>query len=207
MIHHLKQEGRLIELTNLEQIEPTLRFDVRYARDDNFLGRAVYTQPRAFLLKHVADDLLKVHLGLKPHGLGLLIFDGYRPWSVTKLFWDESNENNRQYLANPETGSSHNRGCAVDLSLYRLSNGAPIVMPSDFDEMNEKAYVAYAEGDRDSMRLRDLLQERMKQNGFTGIKNEWWHFNHITNQNWPVMDFTFEEILQAPQSQHPLLKR
>ena len=106
MIHHLKQEGRLIELTNLEQFEPTLRFDVRYARDDNFLGRAVYTQPRAFLLKHVADDLLKVHLGLKPHGLGLLIFDGYRPWSVTKLFWDESNENNRQYLANPETGST-----------------------------------------------------------------------------------------------------
>jgi len=207
MIYSLKLEGRSLELAHLEEIEKTLRFDVRYARADNFIGRAVYSQPRAFLLRHVAEDLLNVHWSLKPLGYGLLIFDGYRPWSVTKLFWDESSEPNRQFLADPKTGSSHNRGCAVDLSMVSLKTGQPVAMPSDFDEMNEKAYTQYAGGTPESRRLRDLLQKTMKENGFTGIKNEWWHFNHVSNANWPVMDFTFEEILQAPRSPHPLLKR
>jgi len=207
MIYSLKLEGRCLELAHLEEIEKTLSFDVRYARADNFIGRAVYSQPRAFLLRHVAEDLLNVHWSLKPLGYGLLIFDGYRPWSVTKLFWDESSEHNRQFLADPKTGSSHNRGCAVDLSMFSLKTGKAVEMPSDFDEMNEKAYTEYAGGAPESRKLRDLLQKTMKENGFTGIKNEWWHFNHVSNANWPVMNFTFEEILQAPRSPHPLLKR
>src|ERR1035437_7297173 len=95
-----------------------LKFDICYARTDNFIGEMVYGIPKALLLKHVADDLYRVHQELAPHGYGLLIFDGYRPWSVTKLFWDQSSEHVRQFLANPENGSSHNRGCAVDLSMY-----------------------------------------------------------------------------------------
>ena len=193
-------------MMNLESFEPRLKFDIRYSRSDNFIGRSVYTQPRAFLLAHVAQDLLKVHHALQPQGLGLLIFDGYRPWSVTKLFWDESSEHNRQFLANPESGSAHNRGCAVDLSMYRLNSGKAVIMPSDFDEMNEKAYVNYAGGTEESRVLRDLLQTTMKKNGFTGIPNEWWHFNHQTHASWPVMNFTFEEILQAPKTPLPLLK-
>jgi D-alanyl-D-alanine dipeptidase len=207
MIYHLKLEGKALELANLEEINQGLKFDVRYARADNFMKKAVYTQPRAFLLKHVAEDLLNVHLALKPHGYGLLIFDGYRPWTVTKLFWDESDDHNRQFLANPESGSSHNRGCAVDLSMYSLKTGEPVVMPSDFDEMNEKAYTHYTGGAAEERRLRDLLQKTMLENGFTGIKNEWWHFNHISNAQWPVMNFTFEEILVAPKAPHPLFKK
>lgn len=207
MIYSMKLDEKSLELANLEELESTLKFDVRYARADNFFGRVVYTQPRAFLLKHVAEDLLNVHLALRPYGYGLLIFDGYRPWSVTKLFWDESDDHNRQFLANPESGSSHNRGCAVDLSMYSLKTGEAVIMPSDFDEMNEKAYVSYEGGSVESRRLRDLLQKTMKENGFTGIKNEWWHFNHISNAQWPVMNFTFEEIMRAQKTLHPLFKR
>ncbi len=172
-----------------------LKFDICYARPDNFFGEKVYNLAKAFLLKHVADDLYKVHQALAPHGCGLLIFDGYRPWSVTKKFWDGSNENDRQYLANPETGSSHNRGCAVDLTMYLLKTGEPVQMPSAFDEMNEKSYPDYQGGTEEQRYYRDLLQNMMKAHGFLGIKNEWWHFNHHTHKNHPVMYLTFEEVL------------
>jgi len=183
--------NRLIDLETYSG----LKFDIRYARTDNFLGEQVYALAKAFLLKHVADDLYKVHEALRVHGFGLLIFDGYRPWSVTKHFWDNSSDHDRQFLADPEKGSSHNRGCAVDLSMYSLSTGEAVTMPSDFDEMNEKSYPDYPGGTEDQRRYRDLLQETMKAHGFKGIKNEWWHFNHHTHQNWPVMYLTFEEVL------------
>ncbi len=191
-------------LVDLEQF-PGLKFDIRYARTDNFIGEPVYEIPKAFLLRHVAEDLYRVHQELALQGFGLLIYDGYRPWSVTKLFWDRSNDHDRQFLADPEKGSSHNRGCAVDLSMYSLETGKPVEMPSDFDEMNEKSHVTYAGGAEESRRLRDLLQETMKQNHFLGIQNEWWHFNHRTHQNWPVMYLTFEEILLIQKSPIPSL--
>jgi D-alanyl-D-alanine dipeptidase len=190
-------EVRLVDLSTLDE---TFQFDIRYAREDNFTKRAVYLSAHAFLLDHVAQDLWNVQKALKAQGFGLLIFDGYRPWSVTKLFWDISNDHDRKFLADPEKGSSHNRGCAVDLSLYDLKTGKPVAMPSDFDEMNEKAYIVYAGGDARSRELRDLLQATMKANHFTGIQNEWWHFNHVSHHEWPVMNFTFEEIVDSADS-------
>ncbi len=193
-------------LVDLEAARLGFRFDIRYARTDNFMGRVVYPTPGAFLLKHVGQDLYKVHEALKPHGFGILFFDGYRPWSVTKLFWDESNTHDRQFLANPENGSSHNRGCAVDLSMFYLDSGRPAEMPSDFDEMNEKAYATYPGGAALERQNRDLLKAKMNEFGFEGIQHEWWHFNHTTHENWPVMNFSFEEIGQAPRSLLPLFR-
>ena len=171
-----------------------LKFDIRYARTDNFLGKKVYELSKAFLIGHVADDLYRAHQALALHGYGLLIFDGYRPWSVTKIFWDESSEHDRQFLANPESGSSHNRGCAVDLTLYSLATGKAVVMPSEFDEMNEKSYPDYPGGTPEQRASRDLLQATMKANGFIAIKYEWWHFNHHTHKEYPVMNQTFEAV-------------
>ncbi len=196
--HFLKVREQVVKLTDLAKTEVGFQFDIRYARTDNFIKKAVYHRAEAFLLEHVAEDLMRVHSALKAHGFGILIYDGYRPWAVTKFFWDHSNEHDRQFLADPAKGSSHNRGCAVDLSMYDLKTGKPVVMPSDFDEMNEKSYVAYEGGDATARKWRDLLQNTMKENGFTGIKNEWWHFNHQSHHEWPVMNFTFEEILAAP---------
>ena len=186
----------MTKLIHLAKFEPEFKFDIRYARNDNFVGRAVYPSAHAFLLEHVAMDLRTVHQSLKPHGFGLLIFDGYRPHSVTKLFWDLSNAHDRQFLADPVKGSNHNRGCAVDLSLYDLKTGQAVTMPSNFDEMNEKAYVAFTGGDARSRELRDLLQVSMHAHRFTGIKNEWWHFNHVSHSKHPVLDLAFDEILR-----------
>ena len=196
--HFLKVRDQVVKIADLAKFHSEIKYDIRYARADNFIKKAVYHQAQAFLLEHVAEDLVKVHEQLKKQGFGLLIYDGYRPWAVTKLFWDLSSEQDRQFLADPAKGSSHNRGCAVDLSMFDLTSGSPVVMPSDFDEMNEKAYVEYMGGDEKARQLRELLQVTMRQHGFTGIKNEWWHFNHVSHHDWPVMNFTFEEILSAP---------
>ena len=200
MTRDLKVEGKTIRFLELTESSHWVRLDVRYAREDNFIQRKVYSAPRVFLLEHVAADLLSVHRELSAHGFGLLLFDGYRPWSITKLFWDLSDENTRKFLADPADGSSHNRGCAVDLGLFELATRAPVSMPSDFDEMNEKSYRDYPGGDANSRTKRDLLRALMERNHFQGIENEWWHYNHASRREWPVMDFSFEEILKAPQT-------
>jgi D-alanyl-D-alanine dipeptidase len=185
----------------LEKSEDGIRLDVRYARTDNFIGVQVYSEPRVFLLETPARDLLRVRDQVKKSGYGLLIYDGYRPWSVSKYFWDHSSVEMRAFLADPAEGSSHNRGCAIDLSLFHLETGAPVTMPSDFDEMNEKAFRDFSGGSAEERRARDLLRGAMEANGFSGIPNEWWHFNHRSRHEWPVMNFNFEEIGRAPQIQ------
>jgi D-alanyl-D-alanine dipeptidase len=200
MIRLLKVRDRVVRLSDLSESTAGYRFDVRYARKDNFLGRKVYPEPKAFLLAHVEEDLHRAQRELARHGFGILVFDGYRPWSVTKLFWDESSEHDRGFLADPAKGSSHNRGCAIDLSLFDLKSGNPAPMPSDFDEMNEKAHALYDGGTLESRQHRDLLRRVMESNGFKGISVEWWHFNHESHLDWPVMNFSFEEIAQAPKS-------
>ncbi len=207
MISLLKVENQVVRFVEMIEGASGFRLDVRYARRDNFVSRKVYHSAQVFLLEHVASDLEKVHAELKHHGFGLLLFDGYRPWSVSKLFWDLSSPEDRAFLANPAKGSSHNRGCAVDLSLYDLRSGSPVKMPSDFDEMNEKAFSNYPGGDEPSREARDLLKAKMEANGFQGIPNEWWHFNHQSRKDWPIMNFSFEEISKAPKIQRQLQQK
>lgn len=171
--------------------------DVHYARADNFHGSAVYPFEAAFLQRPVAEALLRVHHGLEIYGYGILVFDGYRPWSVTKAFWDAADENQREFLANPDRGSVHNRGCAVDCSLFRLKDGSEVKMPSAFDEMNETAWSAYAGGTKEARAARDLLIRCMHAEKFAVITREWWHFNHPAEKNYPVLDLDFTQVLRA----------
>ena len=182
------------QLVELIQMDSTLRLDIRYARADNFVGRAVYSEPRAFLQKVAAEALVRVHRKLAKDGLGLLIFDGYRPWSVTKVFWDLTPVENRRFVANPETGSRHNRGCAVDLSMFDLSTGRPADMPTDFDEFTERAAANYSGATESQRRNRDHLIQSMSAEGFTVYSYEWWHFDHPDWKSYPVLDLRFDEI-------------
>ncbi len=131
-----KREADLVELITFDK---TLKLDIRYARTDNFVGKAVYAEARAFMQRPAAEALVRVHRKLKKRNLGLVIFDGYRPWSVTKLFWEVTPEDKRKFVANPKTGSRHNRGCAVDLSMFDLKTGKLVEMPTDFDDFTDKA--------------------------------------------------------------------
>ncbi|MDD5036794.1 MAG: M15 family metallopeptidase [Methylococcaceae bacterium] len=182
------------ELVELIQLDPSLRLDVRYATANNFVGKAVYPVAKVFLQKPVAQALLRVHARLKPQGLGLLLFDGYRPWSVTKLFWDSVSGDQRRFVADPRLGSRHNRGCTVDLSLYSLETGQEVAMPSEFDEMNEKSYPDYTGGDQNARNMRDLLRQVMEAEGFTVHPREWWHFDYKNWSEYAILDWPLTEI-------------
>ncbi|CAN5578591.1 N/A [soil metagenome] len=181
----------MVELTKLDN---TIKLDIRYARVDNFVGKAVYPEARAFMQRPAAEALLRVHQKLKKQGFGLVIFDGYRPWSVTKLFWEVTPEDKRKFVANPKIGSKHNRGCAVDLSLFNLRTGKFIEMPTDFDDFTEKASPNYKGGTKQQRKNRDLLRTTMEADGFTVNVNEWWHFDYKDWQDYDIYDIAFSEI-------------
>jgi D-alanyl-D-alanine dipeptidase len=178
----------------LIQLDNTIRLDIRYATADNFVGRQVYPEARAFLEELPARAVCRVHQLLKTEGLGLVIFDGYRPWSVTKLFWNTVPKHQRKFVADPETGSNHNRGCAVDLSIFDLSTGTSLPMPSGFDEFTERASPDYTGGSEEETDNRDKLRDMMEAEGFTVNQNEWWHFDFEGWEDYPIRDEGFAEI-------------
>lgn len=185
------KEARLIELIKLD---PTIKLDIRYARTDNFVGKKVYPEARAFLQKPAAEALVRVHQTLRSRGLGLLVFDGYRPWSITKIFWEVTPQDKRMFVADPAKGSVHNRGCAVDLSIFDLSTGREVPMPSDFDEFTERASPNYKGGTEEETRNRDLLRSLMEGEGFTVNTKEWWHFDYKDWKTYEIYDIAFSEI-------------
>jgi D-alanyl-D-alanine dipeptidase len=181
----------LVELVNLDS---SIELDIRYATEKNFLGTPVYTQARAFLQRPAAEALMRVNRELKPQGYGLIVHDGYRPWYVTKIFWDATPSGKKVFVADPAAGSRHNRGCAVDLSLYDLKTGREVKMPSGYDEMTERAYADYAGGTPDERARRDLLRTAMEKQGFTVLADEWWHFDYKDWKQYPILNLKFEEI-------------
>ena len=189
-----KEPFREPDLVEIVGLDPSIHLEIRYATADNIVPRPVYRQARAFLQRPAAEALVRAHRALAPKGYGLLVFDGYRPWSVTKIFWDEVRPDQRAFVANPKKGSKHNRGCAVDLSLYDLSTGRGVEMPSAYDETSERASPGYAGGTAEQRARRDLLRAAMEAEGFTVESNEWWHFNYKDWQSYPILDVPFEEI-------------
>jgi zinc D-Ala-D-Ala dipeptidase len=138
--------------------------------------------------------LLEAHRELAKDGYGLLIHDGYRPWAITKLFWDMTSGFQREFVADPKTGSKHNRGCAVDLTMYDKTSGTAVEMPSGYDEMTTRAYPDYTGGTLEARARRDLLRRAMERHGFTVEPNEWWHFNYKDWTQYPILDIAFSEI-------------
>jgi D-alanyl-D-alanine dipeptidase len=177
------------DLVELTKLDPTIKLDIRYATTNNLFGTVFYSQPRAFLQRAPAEALVRVNRKLKPLGYGLLVHDGYRPWYVTKVFWDATPEDKKIFVADPSKGSRHNRGAAVDLSLYDLKTGKPIEMVSTYDDTTDRAYPNYPGGTSLQRWHRDLLRAAMEAEGFTVYEAEWWHFDfkdwrryHIGNQ-------------------------
>jgi zinc D-Ala-D-Ala dipeptidase len=185
-----KREAKLVELITLD---PTIKLDIRYATEDNFVGKKVYPEARAFLQKPAAKAVAKVHKELRDRGLGLIIFDGYRPWSITKLFWEVTPDEKRKFVANPAKGSKHNRGCAVDLSMFDLKTGKLVEMPSGYDEFTERASPDYKGGTAEQTANRELLRKLMEDAGFTVNPNEWWHFDYKDWEKYAIYDISFEE--------------
>jgi CubicO group peptidase (beta-lactamase class C family)/D-alanyl-D-alanine dipeptidase len=188
----------LVELTTLDS---TIKLDVRYATADNFLSTPVYTQARAFLQRPAAEALVRVHRKLAEKGYGLLVHDGYRPWSVTKIFWEATPERNRLFVANPAQGSRHNRGMAVDLTLFDRTTGKAVEMVGLYDEMSDRSYPDYLGGTSLQRWHRDLLRRAMEDEGFTVFSAEWWHFDFKDWRKYPILNVPFEKL--TPQVDRP----
>ncbi len=185
---------RTADLVELVKLDSAVKLDIRYAGSNNFLGKPVYKEARAFLQRPAAEALLAVHKELARSGYGLLIHDGYRPWAITKLFWDMTSGFQREFVADPKTGSKHNRGCAVDLTIYDLATGKVVEMPGSYDEMTPRSYPDYSGGPPEARAKRDLLRKAMESHGFTVESNEWWHFNYKDWTLYPILDIAFSEI-------------
>jgi D-alanyl-D-alanine dipeptidase len=182
------------DLVEPAQLDPAIHLDIRYASANNFLGTPVYTQPRAFLQRQAAMALIRALHALEQLGYGLLIHDGYRPWSVTKIFWEATPPEGRIFVADPAQGSRHNRGCAVDLTLYDLKTGAPIEMPGTYDEMSPRSFPNYPGGTSLQRWHRALLRHAMESEGFTVFETEWWHFDYKDWQEYPILNIPFEQL-------------
>jgi len=185
---------RAVDLVELTALDPTIRLDIRYATADNFLSTPVYEEPRAFLQRPAALALLRAHRRLAASGYGLLIHDAYRPWWVTRVFWEATPVDKREFVADPAKGSRHNRGCAVDLTLYARGDGRVVEMPSLYDEMSERAYPGYGGGTRQQRARRDLLRAAMEAEGFTVFQSEWWHFDYRDWQHYPILNLDFDRL-------------
>jgi D-alanyl-D-alanine dipeptidase len=192
------------ELVELAPLGSTVHLDIRYATSNDFLGTPVYSQARAFLQRPAAEALLRVQKKLKPLGYGLLIHDAYRPWYVTKIFWDATPPEGKIFVADPAQGSRHNRGCAVDLTLYDLATGKPIEMPGTYDEMSPRSFPDYPGGTSLQRWHRDLLRRAMESEGFTVYEAEWWHFDYKDWKEYAISNIPFEkiELGHAPVSVH-----
>ena len=182
------------DLVELAPLDPGIHLDIRYATSNDFLGTPVYSQARAFLQRPAAEALLRVQHQVKPLGYGLLIHDAYRPWYVTKIFWDATPPEGKIFVADPAQGSRHNRGCAVDLTLYDLATGKPIEMPGTYDEMSPRSFPDYPGGTSLQRWHRDLLRRAMESEGFIVYEAEWWHFDYKDWKEYPILNVPFEKL-------------
>jgi D-alanyl-D-alanine dipeptidase len=188
------QGGVRSDLVELAVLDSTIRLDIRYASTNNFMGAAMYSQARAFLQRPAAEALVRAHRALARSGYGVLIHDAYRPWYVTWMFYEATPDSQRTFVANPASGSRHNRGAAVDLTLYDLKTGRAVRMPSGYDEFTERAYPTYAGGTDAERAHRERLRRFMEAEGFAVNPTEWWHFDFSGWREYPVLNVPFERI-------------
>jgi D-alanyl-D-alanine dipeptidase len=180
------------ELVEIKKFIPNLKLDIRYASKNNFAKQAVYKQAKAFARLPVVNALSKVQNELNKLGLGLKIFDGYRPYSVTVKFFDIATD--KSFVANPKDGSRHNRGCAIDLTLINLRTGKELEMPTPYDSFAPEAAADFKDLLPSVIKNRDLLRLTMEKNGFKVLNNEWWHFDFNGWKSFEIMDIPFEKL-------------
>jgi len=189
-VEAVKKDG-LVELVKLDD---TIKLDVRYATKNNFVGREIYKEARAFLQRPAADALVRIHRDLKKRNLGLVIFDGYRPLSATKLFWEVTPASKKKFVANPKSGSRHNRGCAVDLGLFDLQTKENLEMPTGYDDFTDRAAIDYAGGTEKQRENRAILRRAMESDGYRVYQAEWWHYDFQDCPENRILDVQFSDI-------------
>lgn len=179
-------------LVDLEEIIPGIVLDIRYATTNNFTKEKIYNLAKAYARRPVAEALKKIQAELKLQGLGIKVFDAYRPYKATVKFYEVYRDTT--YVASPYRGSRHNRGCAVDLTLIYLTSGEELKMPTGYDSFSKAAWPATPIDDPVIRKNRALLIQIMQKHGFRVNSSEWWHFDFIGWKKYEVLDIDFEEL-------------
>ena len=182
------------ELVEVAALDPGILLDVRYATTNNFMSSVFYDEPRVFLQRPAAEGVARAHRALAQHGFGLLLHDGYRPWYVTKMFFDATPEEQKLFVADPASGSRHNRGSAIDLNMFDLATGEPLDMVGGYDEFSPRSFPNYPGGTSRQRWQREILRRAMEAAGFTVYEAEWWHFDHDDWREYALQNATFGEL-------------
>ncbi len=180
------------DLVDIMELDSTIVVELKYATEDNFLQDTLYSANICLLRRAVAERLVKAHQSLRQKGMGLKIWDGYRPLSVQRKMWGKMPD--ARYVANPQRGSNHNRGAAVDVTLVDL-NGNEVEMPTEFDDFSRRAGSDYPYVSEQAKKNRTILQDVMRAQGFKTISSEWWHFNDKNCRKYAVLDVPLEKFL------------
>jgi D-alanyl-D-alanine dipeptidase len=181
-------EKRLVDLSTIDG----LRLDIRYATPNNFMKTTLYPVAKAYLRAPAARALADIQRELASQGLGLKIFDGYRPYRVTEQMWEPIK--NPDYVADPSKGSRHNRGAAVDLTLIDLRTGEELVMPTPYDDFTTRARHDFTDLPADALANRAKLLDVMTRHGFEALPSEWWHYDFAGWKNFELMDVPLTEL-------------
>lgn len=183
-----KETGEFLpsDLVDVRSLDKSIALDVRYATTANFLQTPVYGKAQVRLQRPAAEALVRAHRALKSKGYGLMLHDGYRPWSVTWIFWNATPEASHDFVADPAKGSKHNRGCAIDLTLFDLKTKMAVEMPGLYDEMSPRSYPDYQGGTTRQRAIREILRQAMENEGFAVYDSEWWHFDYKDWQRYAI---------------------
>jgi D-alanyl-D-alanine dipeptidase len=194
--HYKKEikEAPYLEMVELKSREPSIVYDFKYATRNNFMGRYMYPAGTrvTFLRKPAADSLIKIQRELNKEGLGLKVFDAYRPYSVTRHFWELVKD--ERYVANPAKGSHHNRGTAIDLTIIDLNTGDELNMGTGFDNFSDTAHHGFKQLTEPILQNREKLKNIMAKYGFAALSTEWWHYTYQSPIKFPVLDITFKKL-------------
>lgn len=180
------------QLVEIVDIVPGVKLDIRYATTNNFTGEKIYNSPKAFVRQPVAVSLRIIQESLNKKGLGLVVFDAYRPYAVTVKFYETYKDTN--YVASPWQGSRHNRGAAVDVSLINIETWEELQMPTGFDNFTEAAHPDYNNLPDNVLKNREILIHVMQNHGFRVNTNAWWHYDFIGWEAYSLMDISFEDL-------------
>jgi D-alanyl-D-alanine dipeptidase len=182
------------KMVSLQKMIPNILLDLRYGSTNNFMQRLMYEDKPdyTFMRMPAAKALAQVQKELNKMGYGLKIFDAYRPYDVTKKFWDLVHD--ERYVANPAKGSGHNRGIAADLTIIDLKTKQELKMPTGFDNFTDSAHHDFMNLSDEVLKNRKLLKETMEKYGFTAFATEWWHYSLPDPEKYDVMDLSFEEL-------------
>ena len=181
------------QMIDLKKIIPDVFLDLRYATKNNFMHTKLYpTITTTYSRLPAAKALQKIQKELLQLGLGLKIFDAYRPYAVTEKMWEPIKD--ERYVADPKKGSGHNRGIAVDLTIINEKTKEELLMGTGYDNFSDTAHQTFTALPEKIMQNRNLLKNIMEKYGFKAFETEWWHYSLPDPLSYEILDIPFKKL-------------